>query len=82
MLSPYGCFLYLRQCNAVTALVHAHVTCPVGKVLHVIILTITLREEHKLRVFENRVLRRIFGPKRDGVKGGWRKLHNEELHNL
>jgi hypothetical protein len=35
-----------------------------------------------LRVFENRVLRRIFGPKRDEVTGGWRKLHNEELHNL
>jgi hypothetical protein len=33
-------------------------------------------------VFENRVLRRIFGPKRDEVAGGWRKLHNEELHNL
>jgi hypothetical protein len=33
-------------------------------------------------VFENRVLRRIFGPKRDEVMGGWRKLHNEELHNL
>jgi hypothetical protein len=33
-------------------------------------------------VFENRVLRRIFGTKRDGVMGGWRKLHNEELHNL
>jgi hypothetical protein len=33
-------------------------------------------------VFENRVLRRIFGPKRDGVMGDWRKLHNEELHNL
>jgi hypothetical protein len=33
-------------------------------------------------VTENRVLRRIFGPKRDGVMGGWRKLHNEELHNL
>jgi hypothetical protein len=33
-------------------------------------------------VFENRVLRRIFGPKRDGVTGGWRKLYNEELHNL
>jgi hypothetical protein len=33
-------------------------------------------------VFENRVLRKIFGPKRDGVTGGWRKLHNEELHNL
>jgi hypothetical protein len=39
----------------------------------------TLREEHKLRVFENKVLRRIFGPKRDGVTGGWRKLYNEEL---
>jgi hypothetical protein len=35
-----------------------------------------------LRVFENRALRRIFGPKRDEVTGGWRKLHNEELHGL
>jgi hypothetical protein len=35
-----------------------------------------------LRVFENRVLRRIFGPKREEVVGGWRRLHNEELHNL
>jgi transcription termination factor 2 len=43
---------------------------------------LTVREEHKLRVFENRVLRRIFGPKRDGVTGGWRKLYNEELHKL
>jgi hypothetical protein len=42
----------------------------------------TLREEHRLRVFENRVLRRIFGSKRDEVTGGWRKLHDEELHNL
>jgi hypothetical protein len=41
-----------------------------------------LREEHRLRVFENRVLRRIFGSKRDEVMGSWRKLHNEELHNL
>jgi hypothetical protein len=39
-------------------------------------------KEHRLRVFENRVLRRIFGPKRDEVTGDWRKLHNEELHNL
>jgi hypothetical protein len=46
------------------------------------IWSLTLREEHKLRVFENRVLRRIFRPKRDGVMGGWRKLHNKELHNL
>jgi hypothetical protein len=44
--------------------------------------SLTLREEHRLRVFENRVLRRIFGPKRDEVTAGWRKLHNEELHNL
>jgi hypothetical protein len=44
--------------------------------------SLTLREEHTLRVFENRVLRRIFGPKRDEVTGEWRKMHNEELHNL
>jgi hypothetical protein len=44
--------------------------------------SVTLREEHRLRVFENRVLRRIFGPTRDEVTGEWRKLHNEELHNL
>jgi hypothetical protein len=46
------------------------------------IWSLTVREEHKVRVFENTVLRRIFGPKRDEVTGGWRKLHNEELHNL
>jgi hypothetical protein len=40
-------------------------------------LSLTLREEHRLRVFENRVLRRLFGPKRDEVTGGQRKLHNE-----
>jgi hypothetical protein len=44
--------------------------------------SLTLREEHRLWVFENRLLRRIFGPKRDEVTGEWRKLHNEELHNL
>jgi hypothetical protein len=43
---------------------------------------LTLREEHRLRVFENRVLRRIFGLKSDEVTGEWRKLHNEELHDL
>ena len=42
-------------------------------------LSLTLREEHSLRVFENRVLRRIFGRKRDEVTGEWRKLHNESL---
>jgi hypothetical protein len=44
--------------------------------------SLTLREKHRLRVFENRVLRRIFGPKRDEVTGEWRKLQNEELHDL
>jgi hypothetical protein len=44
--------------------------------------SLTLREKHRLRVFQNRVLRRIFGPKTDEVTGEWRKLHNEELHNL
>jgi hypothetical protein len=41
-----------------------------------------LREEHRLRVFENRMLRRILGSKRDKVTNEWRKLHNGELHNL
>jgi hypothetical protein len=44
--------------------------------------SLTLRKEHRLRVFENRVRRRIFGPKRDEVTGEWRKLHNEELRDL
>jgi hypothetical protein len=46
------------------------------------IWSLTLSEVHRTRVLENRVLRRIFGPKRDEVTGEWRKLHNEELHNL
>ena len=45
-------------------------------------MSLTLREERRLRVFENRVLRRIFWPKRDGVTGEWRKLYNEELNDL
>jgi hypothetical protein len=44
--------------------------------------SLIVREEYKLKVFENRALRIIFGTKRDGVTGGWRKLHNEEFHNL
>jgi len=44
--------------------------------------SLTLREERRLRVFENGALRGIFGPKRDEVTGEWRKLHNEELNNL
>jgi hypothetical protein len=44
--------------------------------------SLTLREEHRLRVFEKRVLRRIFGQKGDEVTGDCRKLHNEKLHNM
>jgi hypothetical protein len=44
--------------------------------------SLTVKEEYRLRVFESRVVRRIFGPKRDKVTGGLRKLHNEELHDL
>ena len=44
--------------------------------------SLTLREEHRMRVFENRVLRRIFGPKRDRVIREWRELHNKELNDL
>jgi hypothetical protein len=44
--------------------------------------SLALREEHRLRVFENRMLRRILRHKREEVAGGWRRLHNEELHNL
>jgi hypothetical protein len=44
--------------------------------------SLALREEHRLRVFENKVLRRICGPKRDEVRAGWRKLHKEELRDL
>jgi hypothetical protein len=46
------------------------------------LVSVTSREEHRLRVFENRVLRKIFGPKGDEVTGEWRKLHSEELHIL
>jgi hypothetical protein len=56
-------------------------------VLHVVLygcetLSLTLREEHRLRVFRKRVLKIIFGSKCDKVTGGWRKPHNEEFHNL
>jgi hypothetical protein len=44
--------------------------------------SLTLRKEHRQKMFENRVLRRIFGPNKDEATGEWSKLHNEELHNL
>ena len=44
--------------------------------------SVTLREDHRLKVFENKVLRKIFGAKKDEITGEWRKLHNDELHAL
>jgi hypothetical protein len=44
--------------------------------------SLTLKKEHRLRMFESKVLRRIFGSRREEIIGGWRKLHNDELHNL
>ena len=63
----------------------AHQSLPGG--IYIVVLygyetwSLTLKEECRLRVFENRILRRIFGPKRD-ENGEWRRLHNEELHSL
>jgi hypothetical protein len=51
-------------------------------IIHTLANSLKLREEHRLRVFENMVLRRIFGSKRDEVRGEWRNLHNEELQNF
>jgi hypothetical protein len=66
---------------------HFSPLCRYALPLHVILYgcetwSPTLREEHRLKVFENKVLRRIFALKRDEVTGGWRKLHNEELRDL
>jgi hypothetical protein len=44
--------------------------------------SLKLRDERRLKVFENRVLRRVFGPRRDELTGEWRKLHNEELNDI
>ena len=64
-----------------------HENCFIILVLNIVLYgcetwSLTLREERRLRVFENRVLRRVFGPKRDEVTEEWRKLHNEELSDL
>ena len=65
---------YINKCKHLTA-------GEGGKFTGGVLNCIELREEQRLRVFENRMLR-IFGPKRDGVTGEWRKLHNEELNDL
>jgi hypothetical protein len=68
--------LCVLTCNYLTSLTHTHT--------HILVETwsLTLREERRLRVLENRVLRGVFGSKSDGVTGEWRKLHNVELNGL
>jgi hypothetical protein len=75
-------------CHLVHSLLPSRLLCSNQTIILPVILhgcetwSVTLREEHRLRVFENRVLRGMFGPKRDEVTGEWRKLHSGELHNL
>jgi hypothetical protein len=81
----YACYHSFQ--NALSVVENVKVRIYKTIILHMVLYgcetwSLTLREEHKLKVFENRVLRRTFGPKMDGVMGGWRKLHNEELHDL
>jgi hypothetical protein len=70
-------YVYIKHNEAV---IYKTIILPV--VLYGCEMSLALREGHGLRVFENRVLNRIFGPTRKEVTGGCRKLHNEELHNL
>jgi hypothetical protein len=88
-LNPWNTSFHLVQSLSCSLLPSKNVKI---KIYKIIILTVVLygcetwspilREEHRQRVFENRVLRRIFEPKRDEVTGEWRKLHSARLHNL
>jgi hypothetical protein len=73
-------FIFLPAYKNIKDKIYKTVTFPV--LFGCEIWSAMLKDEHGQRVFENRVLKSIFGPKRDEVTGGWRKLHNEELHNL
>ena len=89
MNSTCGKSSYTQECELSSLLIWlsrlSHSSYSLGlNLYHCICETwsLTLREERKLRVFENMVLRRIFGPRRDEVTGEWRRLHNEELTDL
>ena len=80
---------YVSKDNLIYSLLSTNIKIKTSRtvILHVVLRgcetwSLTFREERRLRLFENRVLRRIFGPKKDEVTGDWRKLHNEELNNL
>ncbi|KAJ4449812.1 hypothetical protein ANN_01218 [Periplaneta americana] len=70
----------IHECHAGQLLDNHRIYCICR--VHKGLMTLTLREEQRLRVFENKVLRKMFGAKRDEVTGEWRKLHNAELHAL
>jgi hypothetical protein len=70
------CIIYTRRCNK------ENLIFPANSPQQCKTWSLEVREEHRLSVFENKVLRRIFGLKRDEVTGGCRELHNDELHNL
>jgi hypothetical protein len=76
------------QCNSEFLAFHLLSKSVVDKMILATVLyergtrSLALREEHRLRAFQNRVLSRIFGPNMDKMTGRWRKLHNEELQNL
>jgi hypothetical protein len=77
LFSSYSCPL----CKNLEIKIHKTIVLPVGY-YGCVTWSLTLREEHRLRVFKKRVLRRIFGPKIEEVAGGWRRLHREKCHNL
>jgi len=81
MLAIIRCRIFcLAICYQKKIKIHRTITLPVLYGCET--FSLTLREERRLRVFENRVLRRIFGPKLDEITGEWRKLHYEELNDL
>jgi hypothetical protein len=86
--SGNACY-YLEQNHLSSRLLSKNIKIKIYKIIVLLVVLYgcetwspTLREEQRLRVFENRVLRRIFGPKRDEVRGQWKKLHNEELGDM
>jgi hypothetical protein len=82
MYSAIASFLYQFISRRLELIIKAHKTIILPVVLHgCAILSPTVREEHGLKLFDNRVLRRIFRPKEKEVAGGWKNMHNEELHN-
>jgi hypothetical protein len=74
--STYIPHIYCRFCRLCI------INCEIKKLYGFETLSLKSRDEHRLRVFENRVLRRIFVPKWDEILGDWRQLHSEELYNL